>query len=313
MHPKVVAQLPEARVRISSADLVRLSRFGRAMQLRPGRVLARHGGDYQSPFKGRGMEFDESRLYQPGDDTRSIDWRVTARTGKTHTKVFREERERPILVWLDLRRPMFFATHGAYKAVVAARCAGLVAWGGVQHGDRIGGLVFSETAHHEIKPRRGKSGVLRLIEKIVGHPAWQGRGAGADGITGNAALVRLEHVVRPGSLVCLISDFRGLDDAAWSRISRLSRHNELLLAHIYDRFEAELPTGGRYRISNGAEELVIDAGDRGQSENHARRFRQHLQKLQQTASRDRIRLVHCSTEDDPVTLFTTALPAMIRI
>lgn len=313
MNPATVAQSPEARVRISSGDLVRLSRFGRAMQLRPGRVLARHGGDYQSPFKGRGMEFDESRLYQPGDDTRNIDWRVTARTGKTHSKMFREERERPILIWLDLRRPMFFATHGSYKAVVAARCAGLVAWGGVQHGDRIGGLVFSETTHHEIKPRRGKSGVLRLIEKIVEHPAWDGRGAGPDGISGNTALVRLEHVVRPGSLVCLISDFRGLDDSAWNRINRISRHNELLLVHIYDRFEAKLPAGGRYRISNGAEELVIDAGNRGLSESHARRFREHLQLLQQTASRNRIRLVHCSTEDDPVAIFTAALPAMIRI
>ena len=88
------------------------------------------------------MEFDESRLYQPGDDIRNMDWRVTARTGKPHTKLFREERERPVFVWVDYRAPMFFATQGVFKSVFVARMAALIAWNAVQQGDRIGGLIF---------------------------------------------------------------------------------------------------------------------------------------------------------------------------
>ena len=116
------------------------------------------------------MEYDESRLYQPGDDIRNIDWRVTARTGKPHTKLFREERERPVHVWVDLRAPMFFATRGKYKAVRAAELASLFAWTACQQGDRIGGIVFSDNSHHELKPQRGKSAVLRLIKFMVEAP-----------------------------------------------------------------------------------------------------------------------------------------------
>lgn len=312
MQPAIAAK-SEERVRISVGELVRLSRYGRAMQMQPGRIHARHGGEYQSPFRGRGMEFDESRLYQPGDDIRNIDWRVTARTGKTHTKLFREERERPVLVWIDFRRSMFFATRGSFKSVIAARCSVLVAWGAVQHGDRIGGVVFSETAHHEIKPRRGKLGALRLIEQVAGHSAWDVQARqDQDARVGSKALARLERVVRPGSLVCLISDFRGLDEMAWSSISRLSRHNDLLMVHVYDRFESRLPAGGMYRIANGSEELVINTHDRGLLERHTQRFRQHQLHLQELANKNRIKLLHCSTEEDPVTVLTATTQAVTK-
>ena len=131
------------------------------------RAVAASGG-HLSPYKGRGVEFDESRPYQPGDDLRTIDWRVTARTGKPHTKVFREERNRPVFVWLDLRRPMLFATRGAYKGVRAAEMAALIAWSAVANGDRLGGLVFSETQHHELRPALGLRSALRLFQQDRG-------------------------------------------------------------------------------------------------------------------------------------------------
>ena len=132
-------------VRVELADLLRLRAAGEAIRLTAPRIRAVARRRPSSPYKGRGVEFDESRLYQPGDDLRTIDWRVTARTGKPHTKVFREERNRPVFVWLDLRRPMLFATRGAYKAVRAAEMAALIAWSAVANGDRLGGLVFSES------------------------------------------------------------------------------------------------------------------------------------------------------------------------
>ncbi|MCY3731458.1 MAG: DUF58 domain-containing protein, partial [Rhodospirillaceae bacterium] len=141
--------------RIELAELIGLKRAGESLRVGALRVRALDSGGHLSRFKGRGVEFDESRPYEPGDDLRHMDWRVTARTGKPHTKVFREERDRPVILWLDLRRPMLFATRGAYKAVRAAQTAALVAWSAVANGDRLGGLVFSEREHVELRPRLG--------------------------------------------------------------------------------------------------------------------------------------------------------------
>ena len=115
------ATAEESPVRVTQAELIRLAAPARLLSLDAMRARARRGGQYLSHFKGRGMEFDEARPYQDGDDPRNIDWRVTARTGKPFTKLFREERERPVLLWLDLRAAMHFATRGSFKSVLAAR------------------------------------------------------------------------------------------------------------------------------------------------------------------------------------------------
>jgi uncharacterized protein (DUF58 family) len=134
---------------VSPATLIALRGAGEGLSLKASRIAARQSGNYLSRFKGRGMEFDEARQYQPGDDVRTLDWRVTARTGKPHTKLFREERERAVLAWVDMRPTMFFATRGAFKSVIAARAAALIAWSTNQQGDRLGSLVFNADNHHE--------------------------------------------------------------------------------------------------------------------------------------------------------------------
>ena len=144
----VVQEVVESPVAVTTSGLIALSRKSRGLSLRTGMISALQSGDYQSAFKGRGMEYDESRLYQPGDDIRNIDWRVTARSGKVHTKLFREERERPVHLWVDFRAPMFFATRGKFKSVIAAELASLFAWRANRQGDGIGGIVFSENTHH---------------------------------------------------------------------------------------------------------------------------------------------------------------------
>ena len=139
-------------VRVSVASLLALHHGAGALSLQPRRVRAPGSGGYASPFKGRGMEFDEVRPYAQGDDVRSIDWRVTARSGKPHTKLFREERERAVLLWLDLRPAMFFATRGSFKAVRAAQAAALLGWNTLRHGDRLGALIFDAHNHAELRP-----------------------------------------------------------------------------------------------------------------------------------------------------------------
>ncbi len=124
-------------------------------------------GNYLSRSKGRGMEFDEVRHYQTGDDIRAIDWRVTARTGKTHTKLFREELERPVLIATDLSASMHFGSQLLFKSVQAAHLASLVAWHAKNRGDRLGGIVFNQHEHLELKPRSRKEGVLHYLHALT--------------------------------------------------------------------------------------------------------------------------------------------------
>ncbi len=193
-------------VSVTLKALIDLAKPAAGIKLRHVSSRSRQSGNYLSRFKGRGMEFDETRLYQPGDDIRSIDWRVTARTGKTHTKVFREERERPIFISVDNRPAMHFATRGVFKSVLAAKLAALLAWTAENHDDRIGGQVFSDNSCYELKPQNGKHGVLKLFNALV-----KTHGLTGYAVTFEHALARLTQHARPGSMVYIISDFRGTE------------------------------------------------------------------------------------------------------
>ena len=286
-------------VRVELADLLRLRAAGEAIRLTAPRIRAVAAGGHISPYKGRGVEFDESRLYQPGDDLRTIDWRVTARTGKPHTKVFREERNRPVFVWLDLRRPMLFATRGAFKAVRAAEMAALIAWSAIANGDRLGGLVFSEGEHHELRPALG----LRVGAAAV--PADRGGfllGA-APGVAGQPdaehALQRLTRVARPGSLIFLLSDFRELPADAESDLRSLAGHCELYLAHFFDPIEAELPPPGRYRIAAAGRSFSIETANEALRARYHDRFVARRDRLRALARLRGVHVIECATTDDP--------------
>ena len=124
-------------------------------------------GLHHSKLRGRGVDFDQVRVYQPGDDVRTIDWRVTARTQEPHTKLFHEERERPIYLLVEQSRQLFFGSGLMFKSVLAARAAGLIGWAALGHNDRIGGLVFGGQDNHEIKPRRSKQSLLQLLARLA--------------------------------------------------------------------------------------------------------------------------------------------------
>ncbi len=240
----------------------------------PGRrVKTRQLGNYRSVFRGRGMEFDEVRAYQPGDDIRTIDWRVTARTGQAYTKLFQEERERPVLVLADARTSMRFGTRDAFKSVLAARAAAILTWTCVADGDRVGGVVltpFSITAH---RPERSRSGVLHFVKALadgtrIGH-----------GVTPSEAeprladaLLRLRAAARPGTLVFLITDFRDFDAAAARELGRLALQCQVTNLLVFDRLEAALPPRGAYPVSDGDAVALLDADGAATRAAYARRF-----------------------------------------
>ncbi|MEI7995118.1 MAG: DUF58 domain-containing protein [Methylococcaceae bacterium] len=282
-------------VSVSLKTLIDLAKLAGSLNLHHTQLRSRQSGGYMSRFKGRGMEFDEARLYQPGDDIRSIDWRVTARTGKTHTKVFREERERPVFISVDNRLTMHFATRGVFKSVLAAKLAGLLAWTAEYHGDRIGGQLFSEHECRELKPQNGRHAVLRFLNALV-----KPQEPLSKAFTLDQVLARLNQHARPGSLVYIISDFRGINDQAETHIAKLSRHCEVVLIFVYDPLESSLPTKGRYRFTDDERDVVIDASDQQRLLSYQQRFEQRLQRLELLAKKRGLAFIQCSTSEDPL-------------
>lgn len=292
---------PGSPVWADTAELIALDGDARALDLRGGRIRALQGQNHLSPFKGRGMEFDESRPYQPGDDIRTLDWRVTARTGRAHTKLFREERERPVMVAVDLRPAMFFATRGRFKSVRAVQSAALLAWRATRQGDRLGGFLFTGAGHHEWRPGLGVATTLHFLEQLSRHSEPGTVGAAApDPDSLPQALARLRRVARPGSLVALISDFRGLDPRGEAHLAQLARHSEVLLVFIHDPLEGELPPAGRYRLAGAGRELEIDTTASGLRRRYAQRFAEREQQLRRIARLPGVTLVSCDTREAPL-------------
>ena len=300
----VDAQTPgEGITWISARSLIALRSQAQSLPLDRNKIRARQGGAYLSSFKGRGMEFDESRIYQPGDDIRNMDWRVTARTGTAHTKIFQEERERPVLLWLDLSRSMMFATRNCYKSVAAAKCVATIAWSAASNNDRVGALIFSGEQHTEIKPGRGKSSALKLIGQIERNEAWKDAGQQAGQIDEQSrekAIARLHSVTHPGSLLFMISDFRGMSERAYSHLANLSRHNDVVLLRITDPFERDLPDVGLIRLSDGDAERQIDTHDEALRTEYHRHAADESHELFRFCARHRIHLVELSTAEDVI-------------
>jgi len=299
-------------VSVSQAGLIRLSGPARAIALDVLRVNSLQTGAYVSHFRGRGMEFDESRPYQPGDDPRSIDWRVTARSTTAYTKLFREERERPVLVVADLRSTMHFATRGYFKSVNASRAAALLAWAAHHRGDRLGGLIFGDTSHRELKPRLGRQAALRFVHELAGHADWQQRNPDANAEALRQAMSALRRVARPGSLVVVVSDFTGFTRQAQSYLSSVARHNEVLAVFVNDPLERRLPPPGRYRLVSADDELAIDTFAAAARRDYEQAFEQRAEALETFCQRYGVHLMPLSTDDDPVSALQTALGKRTR-
>jgi len=304
--------LPEdaSPVRVSQAGLIRLNGPARGIALDVLRIKSLQTGAYVSHFRGRGMEFDESRPYQPGDDPRSIDWRVTARSTTAYTKLFREERERPVLVVVDLRSNMHFATKGCFKSVNASRAAALLAWAAHHRGDRLGGIIFGDTTHRELRPRLGRQAALRFVHELVGHPDWETREREASQDDEQPlvhAMSSLRRVARPGSLVVVLSDFLGFSRAAQSYLSSVARHNEVLAVVLNDPFEQKLPPPGRYRLVAHDDELAIDTASKAARRDYEDAFLSRRHELEAFCQRYGVHLMPLSTEDDPVRALQSAL------
>lgn len=291
-------------VQISLDELIHARLPAQRLRLAPRIANALRGGAHLSRFRGRGIDFEEVRMYQPGDDIRSMDWRVTARTGRPHAKVFREERERPVLFAVDLGPSMQFGTRVAFKSVTAAKVAAFWAWCAARHGDRVGGVLQRGQISTEYKPRAGHSGVLHLLSALA-EPVMPSTPAPEEAVT--QLLQRVRSVAHPGSLIVWISDFRGLNPAHESALSELRRHSEMVAVQIYDALEEQLPPPGYYAVSDGRRSLAFDAADPALRSAYQQQFVRQTQALHQLLNSLSIRLLRIATHEDPYAVLSREL------
>lgn len=284
---------------VDPAELIALRWHARPFALTSKRrVASAVSGLHASRFRGRGVDYLESRNYQHGDDIRNMDWRVTARTGKAHTKIYQEERERPVLLMLDLNGSMFFGTRTRLKSVAAAQVAALFSWATTGRGDRIGALAFGDGDFHESRPTGGRRGAMAMIRSLsqwyqpVVRPT-TGHGLGV-------ALERVRRVLRPGSMVVLISDFYSCDDTVERHLNRIRQHNDMLAIRVHDRLEEVAPPPGRYTISDGVKVGTLKAGTAQRRQDYQAWFAERRQQVADLLTRRNIPLIDIDSGLDPV-------------
>lgn len=219
------------------------------------------GGKHASKLRGRGMDFEEVRQYAAGDDIRNIDWKVTARTQKTHSKVFSEEKEKPALIVVDQSLSMFFGSQKRMKSVVAAEIAALVAFKIQKEGDRVGGLIFTNNGIDAISPKRNKKNTLKFLERLVhhNHAMKNQKGAGDRNTALTEAIAKIKNVVTHDFLVVIISDFVHYSDQVVQALSYVSKHNDVVLVKVFDPMEREVPA--QKMVVGDANQQIVIEGD----------------------------------------------------
>ncbi len=297
------------------------------------RVRHQKSGLSSSTMLGRGLDFAEVRAYQPGDDVRNMDWNVTARTGIAHTKLFVEERELPCFLMLDMRSSMWFATRGAYKSIQAARIAALLGWCAVAANDRVGGIVFGDTWHREVKPRSGRSGLMQLIKHAAKADEYRREESSrplpdpADVLLQN--LQRMQQLARRGGELYVLSDFAGLlplkskadlhpaptgpsgssDTVVADLLRAVAHRSNLTLLRIHDLLEAELPEPGQYFVQSGGRRSLLDNLTPKRRSQHAERFVEISLLLAKVAGRKHVRPV--TTRERPADVLDTLLKGYV--
>jgi uncharacterized protein (DUF58 family) len=245
-----------AHITIALNDLIRIKADASGFSLLPRQpITSLLAGRHASRLRGRGLAFEELRHYVQGDDVRTIDWKATARLRSPHVRVYNEERDRPVLLVVDQRRPMFFGSYRAMKSVTAAEIAALGAWRALAAGDRVGGIVFNEDEIIDQRPHGSQTRVLRLLHEVarLNQALAEQPGTTAGQVTLNQALEAALRCAVNDHLVVLISDLDGADDETKRLATLLAAHNDVLVIAVYDPLGASLQGGpGMVAADRGA-------------------------------------------------------------
>jgi uncharacterized protein (DUF58 family) len=250
----------------------------RKIQIRTSHLVSDlFAGQYQSVFKGRGMEFAEVRHYLPGDDVRTIDWNVTARTGLPHVKRFVEERELTVMLLVDASASTHFGTVKQLKSEMAAEMAALFAFSAITNNDKVGLLMFSDHVELALPPKKGTRHVLRVIREVL---SFTPQGHGTDIA---AALEHLNHVTKRRCVTFVISDF--LDTGARLALKIANRRHDVIAVVLDDPRDLALPDVGLIALQDAetGEQILLDTGDS--------RLRREFEERATAARRERDRML----------------------
>ena len=275
-------------VYVSLDDLLALEYRGRKVSFLPHQpVHSLLSGRFASRMRGRGLNFEEIRDYRPGDDVRSIDWKVTARLQKPHIRVFNEERDRQTLLVVDQRLSMFFGSRRSMKSVTAAEAAAISAWRVLGAGDRVGAIVFDDRGLTEFRPRRSRSTVLQILTAIVAsnRSLGVGRGLSASPSMLNKALQQAQRRALHDAVVIIISDFDGADDETRKMVGAMARHNDVVALLVHDPLQSELPASASMTVTDGELQIHLEVG------------RESVRKSIVEASQERLKGVFAWTQE----------------
>lgn len=295
----------DPRIHVDAHHLLSLGGRSGALSLlpqQPARSVL--NGRHASRLRGRGLNFEELRSYLPGDDIRTIDWKVTARTGEPHVRVYIEERDRPALLLVDQRVSMFFGTQVYMKSVVAAEAAAIAAHRVLAQGDRVGGIVFGDTDLAEHRPQRRPAALRRFLSSLGALNCSLNAGLRPQTtVSLNQVLQQAARIAHTNALVCVFSDFDGLTDGSERLLRRLAHSNDLILFDISDPISRHMPPELRLTVSDGDQQIELDASDRQMSDRVTQAMEQRLAQLQSWSRRYGF----------PIVPLTTAEPALAQI
>jgi len=254
-------------------------------------------GRHASRLRGRGLNFEELRGYLRGDDPRHIDWKVTARTGKPHVRVYTEEKDRTVWLLVDQRITMFFGSRRRMKSVVAAEAGAVAAWRVLAQGDRVGALVFDDREVRVIEPLRSEQRVAQILDAVIEKNHALNARSGIEPNPGmfNQALRRACELIRHDSLVSVVSDGAGINGETRRYVTRLTAHNDVLFAFIYDPLEQGLPDAGRLTFTDGRTQVELNTSDRRLREAYRADFERRVQRMSDTSRRHSIPLLAVHT------------------
>ena len=228
------------------------------------KITSNQSGEIRSVFKGRGMEFEEIRPYTFGDDIRDIDWRVTARKLSPYTKLFAEEKDREIYVFLDMSPSMLFGTKKELKTVTVAKIAAMLGWVSLENKDRFGAVIYDGINTFVYKPQNTRNGLLVLLNKIaeVSQKILKNKNSSLNAETLNKSLFSLQNAVKGKAVVFVLSDFDDISDNMQKSISMLARRSSLICVNVLDVLEQNPPVSGEYMAESGGEKVVFDSSSR---------------------------------------------------
>jgi len=293
----------EHRVYSSMAALLKIRKRAKGFSYLPKKALANLlSGRKRASIRGRGLDFEELRNYRPGDDVRSIDWKVTNRSGRPHVRVYSEEKDRPVVALIDQRQSMFFGSVDKMKSVQASELAALTGWRTLAVGDRFGAVLFNDERCEEFRPSRSERSIMALLSRLVSMNQQLGVEPIATPLAGQllTALKQAGQLLHRDGLLIVVSDLVGWDEATLAVVRALSQHNDVLVLQLYDPLEQQPVTVQPHVFSDGVDQLQVDGSHRELSERYQCEYSQRQRAIAADLQSLAIPLLRISAAEDCV-------------